>query len=398
MPSLCFVAGDPSGDHHAARLIETLAAHDPSLTFTALGGPAMQRAGASLLDDLTRTAAIGPFDAARHLARFARAKRILDDHLTRHRPDLVVLVDFGDFNLPIVAPLVKRYGLPILYYISPQVWAWGRWRLRLIRRYVDRMMVFFPFEDALYRREGIPVTWVGHPLVGHTQPSMSREAAFQHFNLNPWRRTVGLLPGSREQEIARHLPVMLSAAAEIARRMPGVQFLLPKAPTVPLASVRGHLARAPVTVTLADGSIYDALQLMEGAVVASGTATLEAALCDVPMVVVYCASWPTYLAARLVIRVPHIALVNVIAGRRIVPELIQHQARPARVAAAALELLRDERRCAAMREALREVKAKLGPPGAVERAAAVVLEMLNQKSEVRHQKSDAVQPNHHSDF
>ncbi|MBI1992340.1 MAG: lipid-A-disaccharide synthase, partial [Candidatus Omnitrophica bacterium] len=183
MPSVCFVAGDPSGDIQAARLIETLKRRLPGLTVTALGGAAMRRAGAVLLDDLTHTASIGPFDAARHLARFIRAKRLLDDHLRRQPPTLVILVDFGDFNLPVIAPLVKRHGIPILYYISPQVWAWGRWRLRYVRRYVDRMVVFFPFEEALYRREGIPVTWVGHPLVDQARPSLSKEAALQHFGL-----------------------------------------------------------------------------------------------------------------------------------------------------------------------------------------------------------------------
>ncbi|MBI3082987.1 MAG: lipid-A-disaccharide synthase [Candidatus Omnitrophica bacterium] len=383
MPSVCFVAGDPSGDIQAARLIETLKRRLPGLTVTALGGAAMRRAGAVLLDDLTHTASIGPFDAARHLARFIRAKRLLDDHLRRQPPTLVILVDFGDFNLPVIAPLVKRHGIPILYYISPQVWAWGRWRLRYVRRYVDRMVVFFPFEEALYRREGIPVTWVGHPLVDQARPSLSKEAALQHFGLNPWRRTVGLLPGSRDHEIARHLPLMLSAAARIAWRMPGVQFLLPRAPTVPEGLVRQHVLRACVDVRIAEGSIYDALQLMDAALVASGTATLDTALCGVPMVVVYRASWPTYVAARAVIRVPHIALVNVVAERKVVPELIQYRATPARVAGALVKLLRDEERCASMKEALREVKARLGPAGAIERAARVVREMLAQKSDVR---------------
>ena len=179
MPSLCFVAGDPSGDAHAARLITALRAREPSLAAAGLGGPAMQRAGVSLLDDLTKAAAIGPFDAARHLGRLLRAKRLLNEHLSRQRPDLVVLVDFGDFNLPVIAPLAKRHRLPVLYYISPQVWAWGRWRLAYIRRHVDRMVVFFPFEEAFYRRAGVPVTWVGHPLVESARPSMSREEAMK---------------------------------------------------------------------------------------------------------------------------------------------------------------------------------------------------------------------------
>ena len=376
MPSICFVAGDPSGDQHAARLVDTLKSREPSLTFTGLGGPAMARAGVVLLDDLTKASAIGPFDAARYLGRFTRAKRLLDDHLSAQRQDLVILVDFGDFNLPVIAPLVKRHRIPILYYISPQLWAWGRWRMRYVRRYIDRMIVFFPFEATLYARAGVPVAWVGHPLVEHAHASMPREEAIRRFGLNPWRRTVGLLPGSREHEMARHLPLMLAAAREIAWHMPGVQFLLPRAPTVSADVLRTRLGHAEIDVRVAEGTVYDALQLMEAAIVASGTATLDAALCEVPMVVVYRASWPTYVAARLVVRVPDIALVNVVAGRRLVPEFIQHRARPARIAAAVMELLRDEARAGQMREGLRDVKTTLGPPGAVQRAAGIVLDQL----------------------
>jgi lipid-A-disaccharide synthase len=379
MPSICFVAGDPSGDAHAARLVEALTARAPSLKCSGLGGPAMRAAGAELLDDLTQAAAIGPFDAARHLGRLSRAKRLLEEHLCRVRPDLVILVDFGDFNLPVVAPLVKRHGIPILYYISPQVWAWGRFRLRYIRRHVDRMLVFFRFEEAFYRREGIPVTWVGHPLIGADAPSVSREEAMRRLGLNPWRRTLGLLPGSREHEVRRHLPLMLLAARQVAWRMPGVQLLLVKAPALPAGLLEALLRPARLQVHVAERPVAEALRVMDAAAVASGTATVEAALAEVPMAVIYRASWPTYLAARMVVRVPHIAMVNVILGRGLVPELIQHRATPSALAAALLEFLRDDAKADAMRQGLREVRARLGPPGAVERAADGVLETLNAR-------------------
>jgi lipid-A-disaccharide synthase len=239
------------------------------------------------------------------------------------------------------------------------------------------MVVFFPFEETLYREAGVPVTWVGHPLVDEAQPSCSREETLKRLNLNPWRRTVGLLPGSRDDEVRRHLPLMLAAATKIAWHMPGVQFLLVKAPGVSGEAIAALRARVPqVEVCLADGSIYDALQVMEAAMVASGTATLEAALCGVPMAVVYRGSWPTYLAAKAVVRVPHMALVNVVAGKRLVPELIQHGATPETLARELLSLLRDEDRAQAIKEGLKEVAAKLGAPGAVGRAADVVMEML----------------------
>jgi lipid-A-disaccharide synthase len=378
MPSLVVVAGDPSGDAHAARLITALRARLPGVQVSGFGGPALRQAGVEVLEDLTAAAAIGPFDAARHLGRLLRVKRLFDAHLAARRPDLVLLVDFGDFNLPVLAPIAKRHGVRVAYYISPQLWAWGRFRLRYVRRCVDRMLVLFPFEETFYREAGVPVTWVGHPLLDASAPPPTREAVLARLGLNPWRVTVGLLPGSRPAEVARHLPLMLRAARRVSWRMPGVQWLVPRAPSVPLEQVRRCLAAAQdATVTLAEGPLADALPAMEAAVVVSGTATLEAALGGVPMVVLYRTSWPTYLAARSVVRVPHIAMVNIVAGRAVVPELLQSQASPSRLAEAMVALLRDDERRAGMRAALREVRERLGPPGAVERAAGEVAKLLD---------------------
>ena len=376
MPSLCLVAGDPSGDAHAAALVEALTRLRPDLSFVGLGGSRMQQAGVELLDDLTQTAAIGPFDAARHIGTFVRARRRLADFLRDRRPTAAVLIDFGDFNLPVVAPLLKRHQIPICYYISPQLWAWGRFRLRWVRRYVDRMIVLFQFEEAFYRRAGIPVTWVGHPVVEQAKASVSREQAAAELGVNPWRMTVGLLPGSRAGEVARHLPLLIAAARRIAWHMPGVQFLLPKAPHLSANLFRAVRAPLGIDLIVSENRIADALQLMDGAIVSSGTATLETALFEVPMVVVYRTSWPTYLAAKLVVRLPHIAMVNLIAGREVVPEFIQHRATPGGIAKALVDVLRNQERNLVMRTALRAVKEQLGPPGAVDRAARAVLEIL----------------------
>jgi lipid-A-disaccharide synthase len=376
MPHVCLVAGDPSGDAHAANLVETLKRLDPTLRFTGLGGRRMQQAGVELLDDLTQTAAIGPFDAAKHLKKFTQARATLNAHLRDWRPAAAILVDFGDFNLPVVAPLAKRYGCRVIYYISPQLWAWGRFRLRWVKRYVDRMIVFFRFEEEFYRRAGVPVTWVGHPLVETATATGSREQIQQALGLNPWRVTVGLLPGSREHEVWRHLPLLLSAAKAIAWHMPGVQFLLPKAPQLP-ADVFTSLKKYPgLSLIPCEDRIYDCLKAMDGAMVASGTATVETALFGVPMVVVYRTSWPTYLAAKSVVRVSRIAMVNLIAGEDVVPEFIQHRATPNRIAKALVGLLQSHERKAAMRAKLQAVKERLGPPGAVDRAAKAVLEFL----------------------
>lgn len=375
MARLCLVAGDPSGDAHAALLVEALRRLNPSMTFTGLGGPHMRDAGVELLQDLTQTASIGPFDAARHLGRFAQARRIFAEHLASAKPDAVILVDFGDFNLPVMAPLAKRAGCKVLYYISPQLWAWGRFRLRWVRRYVDRMIVFFKFEETFYKSVDVPVTWVGHPLLEHATPSVPREQAQAELGLNPWRMTVGLMPGSRDQEIRRHLPLLLESARVITWQMPGIEFLLPKAPQAD-ATLFAAAVSSGVDVRICENRVYDCLQVMDAAIVASGTATVEAALFEVPMAVVYRTSWPTYLAAKAVVRVPHIAMVNVIAGKAIVPEFVQAQATPGRVGRAVVDLLRNQPRNDAMRQGLRKVREELGEPGAVARAARVVLEEL----------------------
>ncbi len=378
MAHICLVAGDPSGDAHAARLVEALRRLAPAWTFAGLGGPRMREAGVELLDELTQTASIGPFDAIRHLGRFVRARRRLAAHLQARRVDGVVLVDFGDFNLPVIAPLAKRFGCRVVYYVSPQIWAWGRFRLRWVRRYVDRMLVLFPFEEQFYQRAGLPVTWVGHPLVDTATSSMTREQAQQRLGINPWRMTVGLLPGSRTHEITRLLPLLLATAARIAWHMPGVQFLIPKAPDVPPEAFNALTANAKgLEVIVTENRLYECLQVMDGAIVASGTATLEAALFEVPMAVVYRTSLLTYLMAKPLVRVPHIAMVNLLAGETVVPEFLQYRARPARIARDVVALLRSDEQRARMRQGLRLVKERLGPPGAVERAARAVLDMLS---------------------
>ncbi len=379
MPSLFVVAGDPSGDAHAARLVTALRQRVPGLTVAGLGGPALRAVGADLWDDLTAAASIGPFDAARHLSRFARAKRLFAEHLASARPDLVLLVDFGDFNLPILAPIAKRAGVRVAYYISPQLWAWGRWRLRFVRQHVDRMLVLFKFEEEFYQRAGVPVTWVGHPLLEEAVPALPPDQARERCGLNPWRMTVGLLPGSRSDEVRRHLGLMLAAAKRLAWQMPGVQFLIQKAPGVPRQDMIATAERAGVDAMIAEGRMADALQLMDAAIVTSGTATLETALAGVPMTVVYRTSWPTYLMAKSVLRIPDIALVNIVAGRRLVPELVQHQATPKRIAGAMLELLRSREQRESVRAGLREVREKLGSPGAVDRAAEELAKLLPKR-------------------
>jgi lipid-A-disaccharide synthase len=273
--------------------------------------------------------------------------------------------------------LAAKQGIPVTYFISPQVWAWGRWRLKYIRRFVEHMLVFFAFEEAFYRQAGIRATWIGHPLIEQAQPTLSAPAARQQAELNPWRMTVGLLPGSRAQEIRRHLPLLLETAQRINQAMPGVQFLLPKAPGVPIQTLLPSAEAAPVDLTITEGNIQNALQLMDAAVVCSGTATLDVALAGVPMVVIYRTNWPTYWMAQAVLNVKHIALANIVAGAHLVPERIQTQATPRAIAEPIVAWLRDPQQAEEQRKKLQQIRAKLGEPGAIDRAASILLQQLH---------------------
>jgi len=379
MSSICLVAGDPSGDVRAAQLVEALRRLCPDVRCSGFGGPAMRQAGVELIEELTHTAAIGPFDAGAHLRHFLRVRTRLKQHLQTAQPDLVLPVDFGDFNLPVVAPMAKRAGCRVVYYVSPQLWAWGRFRLRWVQRYVDRMLVLFKFEEAFYQQAGVSVTWVGHPLSDVARPRRPRELVVTSLGLNPHRMTVGLLPGSRASEIRRHLPLLLRAASRIAWDMPGVQFLVPKAPQAEARYFQPLQTQRAIDVTVREDQFEECLQAMDAAIVASGTATLETALAGVPMAVVYRTSWPTYWGARTVLRVPHIAIVNVLAKTALVLEFVQHHARPAQIAREIVELLRNATRRDAMRAGFQHMKEQLGPPGAVERAARAVVEELRKR-------------------
>ncbi len=384
MASLLLVAGDPSGDAHGAALVAALKRRDSSLSFAAFAGPHVRDAGVELLGDLTQAASIGPFDAAKHLGRFIDVRKKLEAYLRERRPDAVILIDFGDFNLPVVAPLAKQFGCRVLYYVSPQIWAWGRFRLRWVQQHVDRMIVLFRFEEEFYHEAGVAVTWVGHPLLDHVGARRSRDELEPELGVNGWRRTVGLLPGSRAKEISRNLPTFLAAARHIAWRMPGVQFVMPKAPSLPMELFAAARRNRHIEVIVRENRMHDGLQVMDAAIVASGTATLETALFEVPMAVVYKTSWPTFLAAKSVVRVPNIAMVNLIAGKTVVPEFVQHHARPRAIADHIVDVLRNPRKADAIRAELRAVKERLGPPGAVDRAAlAVMAELSQQNREVK---------------
>ncbi len=372
------VAGESSGDLHGAQLARELKTLSPDLELLGFGGAEMRASGVEILEDPTRIAVIGVAEVLRHLAEFKRLFRRAVRALDERKPDLVVLIDYPGFNLRL-AREVKRRGIRLVYYISPQIWAWDPGRIRMIKQLVDRMLVLFPFEEALYRKAGVPVTFTGHPLVDQVRPNPRRIETLETLGLADGMPVIGLLPGSREIEVRRHLPVMLAACEKMREHLPSsARFLLIKAPHLPWEIYQGHLRVSTLNPKVVERWDYNGIHACDLVLVASGTATLECALLERPMVILYKTSWPTYLLSRGLIRIPHIGLVNIVAGRKVAPELIQRQANPARIAREALAIYNDAQRREKMKEDFVRIRESLGAPGAGRRAAEEILKELKR--------------------
>lgn len=375
---IMIVAGEASGDLHGGNLVRAMSGIEPGLSFYGVGGERMRDAGVRLLANAADMAVVGLTEAVSRLRTILRVMRLLKDSLAAERPDLVILIDYPDFNL-FLARAARKRGIKVLYYISPQVWAWRRGRTATIRKTVDRMAVILPFEEEFYRKAGVEVTFVGHPLLDEVRRKYTREEALRRFGLREDAITVGVLPGSRRSEAARILPEMLGACRILAEKISPVEFVLPLAGTLDPDFVRDILRRFPVRVAVIRDEIYDVIAVSDAAMVASGTATLETALLETPMVVVYKVSAASYALGRRFVHVNHICLANLIAGREIVPELIQDAAAPERIAAEIGELLVKPEKAREMKAALAEIREKLGTPGASERTARIACDMLKDK-------------------
>ncbi len=372
------VAGEASGDVHGADFLRALRTRVPDLEVFGIGGAGLRTAGMRTIGDAGEISTIGLVEGAGRLRALVRLYRSLVHTLRTDPPDLCVLVDFPEFNLR-VARAAKRAGVPVLYYIGPQVWAWRRGRVRTIARRVDRLAVVFPFEPELYAGQGCAVEFVGHPLLDRARATRGRDATLREHGLDPAKSLVVLLPGSRSKEIDYLLPDMLGAVRELAGARDR-QFALALAHTVEHREVEPLIRRAGVDVPVIGGDTYNLVAAADVALVTSGTATLECALLECPMVIVYRTAALTYAVGRLLIRgVEHIGMPNIVAGREIVPELLQGQATGARIAAAARDILETPGRRAAMVADLRSVRARLGRGGAAARAADIAAEMLGAR-------------------
>ncbi|MEW6333067.1 MAG: lipid-A-disaccharide synthase [Thermodesulfobacteriota bacterium] len=373
---ILIVAGEASGDLHGGNLVRALHELDPALQFYGVGGARMKAAGVRLIADAADMAVVGLTEVVFKLGLLLKVMHRLKASLKTEPPDLVILIDYPDFNLSI-ARAARKQGIRVLYYISPQVWAWRKGRIAAIRSSVDRMAVILPFEKEFYREAGMDVTFVGHPLLDEVKKKYRRREALRRFGLKDEALTVALLPGSRRSEVARLLPEMLQACRILEDRLSPLQFILPMAGTLDPGLVQDILRQFPVQVSVVRDEIYDAVAVSDVAIVASGTATLETALLEIPMVVVYKVSAPSYAIGRRVIHVEHISLANLIAGRQVVPELIQDEAHSERIADEVRQLLVRAEKRRAMKAALAEIRGKLGAPGASQRTAQIAWEMLN---------------------
>ena len=368
--------GEPSGDLYAAALAGEILRLDPSATITGFGGDRLAAAGATLVENFSGLSVTGLLEVVRLLPRtYATYRRLVAD-ADASRPDVFVAIDFPDFNF-VLARALKKRGIPVVYYISPQLWAWRAGRMKTMRRVADKVLVIFPFEEAIYRDAGVPVEWVGHPLFDVQPAGAPRDAFFARHGLDPARPVLALLPGSRANELREILPGVAGAAALVRAQLPGVQLVLARAPHL-RDELLQPLSAIPNVVTV-EGETDDVLAAADAAIVASGTVTVQAALHECPMVVVYRLSPLTYRVGKPFVHVDTYAMVNLIAGRRVVLELIQDEFTPAAVAAETLRLLTDREYAARVRADLRAVRERLGGPGASRRAAESVLSVANAR-------------------
>jgi lipid-A-disaccharide synthase len=377
-PSIMVSCGEPSGDLYAAALVRELHALRPAARVFGYGGPRLEAAGAELVGDFRGLSVTGLAEAVRLLPKTLAMLRHLGEVTRRRRPDVLVLVDLPDFNFRLGAA-ARTLGIPVVYYVSPQLWAWRPRRLETLRRFVSRMLVIFPFEEPLYRHAGVPVTFVGHPLLDLATAREDRSSLLARLGLDPSAPTVALLPGSRRNEVDRLLPVLVDAAALVERAQPGTQFLVARAPGLDNASFATARRAGGPPLGLVEGVTDEVLAAADVVVTASGTATVQAAIHGRPMVIVYKLSPLTYRLGKPFVRVSTYGMVNLVADRRIVPELIQDDCTPRTVAAEVGSLLTDRARAEQMRADLSAMVARLGAPGASRRAAQAVLDELDRR-------------------
>jgi lipid-A-disaccharide synthase len=374
--TLAFSAGESSGDQHAAEMFLELKRQRPRIRGIGMGGPQMRLAGIDIRFDSSTIAVIGVVEVIKHYAEICRAFKVMKRLLLAERPDLLVCVDYKEFNFKL-ARFAKKNAIKVLFYVSPQVWAWRAGRVKKFGAAIDMMAVIFPFEVPFYEAERVPVRYVGHPSVDKVRPQLSKIDNFRIMGLNNTNPIVGILPGSRRNEIERMLPVMLVAAHKLQKSFPGIHFLLAQADSIPDALIAEHLKSVHLMITVIKKKPYDVIQCCDAIMTTSGTASLEIALLGVPMVIAYKLSPLTYWLGRMLVKIPFIGLPNIILGKLAVKELIQHEASSGNLATEIERILKDKSYAKQIRQDLLQVKRQLGEGGGSKNMALLALGMLN---------------------
>ena len=371
--SVAIIAGEASGDLHGAKLIKAMQKKRPGLFYCGIGGSALKQAGVRILVDASELTVVGITEVFAKLPGILKGMGTIKKLLKSLRPDLLILIDFPDFNLHIAAT-AKKLGIPVLYYISPQIWAWRRGRVKRISRLVDHMAVILPFEEQFYAENHVPATFVGHPLLDSPLPTADQVIS----SAGRGQVTIGLMPGSRDSEISRHLPVMLDTAHILKDKLKHATFIISHAPSVARQQIEEivaeHAGRMDVEI-ISDG-VETVFERSDMLVAASGTVTLQAAIHGTPMVIIYKVSPVSFMLGRALVRVPHIGLVNLVAGRELVPELVQNEASAQNIALAVEDMLADRHHLNQLKQQLFDLRDVLGGGGASEKVAELALEIL----------------------
>lgn len=376
---IMFIAGENSGDLHGARVITELKKLNPNVKMFGFGGDRMEAQGMELIVNLAqKLPIIGMTQVLKNLGKIKQLLNNANDLLKSRRPDLVVLIDYPGFNLR-VSKMAKALNIPVVYYISPQLWAWHKSRIEIIRANVSKMLVIFPFEETMYKNAGINAEFVGHPLSDDIEEVRPKNEIIQALDLDPSKKIIGLIPGSRNAEIVRHLPVMLKAA-EIINKSGNYQFVLPQATTIPDDILNKYLKRfSKLNITIAKSDHKSVRAAMDFAICKSGTSTLEFAIHQTPLVVVYIASFLTGFIAKRVLKIPHISLVNIVAQKEVAKELLQENATPEKIANEVVSCMNSSKKLAAMKKDLKSIADSLGQAGASKRTAEAINSFLKQK-------------------
>ena len=369
------VAGEASGDLHGSNLVKEIHRIDSSIRFYGIGGKKLKEAGVELIASSSDMAVVGLTEVVFKLKFILKVMGLLKKSLREDKPDLLILIDYPDFNL-FLARTARKNGVRVFYYISPQVWAWRKRRIKQIEKVVDRMAVILPFEAQVYDKSKLDVSFVGHPLLDAVKKKYSKKEALKKFGLEEGFVTIGILPGSRESEAKKLLPEMLKAAEILKHKFTSVEFVLPLADTLNIDFVLRIIDQYPVEVRIIRDDIYDVISISDIVMVASGTATLETALLETPMVIIYKISNLSYYIGKMLINVNNIGLVNIIAGKTIVPEFIQDEAAASNIAEEISDILANSSKMDKIKQELSRVRGNLGSPGAARRAARLVYEMI----------------------